>query len=76
MTEWEKYYKILMYKNTSLKPNLNNFKNTDYIRKVKHMEHWWNISIVATAKVPYNKPDLIFWNLEKVSALASTLAAH
>ena len=30
------------------------------------MEYWWNISIMTAAKVPYNKPDIIFWNHEKV----------
>ena len=38
----------------------------EYIRKVKHMEYWWNISIKTATKVPHNKPDLIIWNNEKM----------
>ena len=38
----------------------------EYIRRVKHMEYWWNITIKTATKIPHNKPDLIIWNHEKV----------
>ena len=48
----------------------------EYIRRVKHMEYWWNISIKTATKIPHNKPDLIIWNHKKLSVLPLTLAAH
>ena len=37
----------------------------EYIRRVKHMEYWWNISIKTATKIPHNKPDLTIWNHQK-----------
>ena len=37
----------------------------EYIRRVKHMEYWWNISIKTATKIPHNKPDLMIWNYKK-----------
>ena len=39
----------------------------EYIRRVKHMEYWWNIMIKTETKISHNKPDLIIWNHEKVA---------
>ena len=68
MTEWEKYYTFLIYKNTSLKhfPKVEHLQEPEYIRRIKHMEYWWNITIKTATKIPHNKPDLIIWNHEKV----------
>ena len=38
----------------------------EYIRRVKHMEYRWNITIKTAAKISNNMPDLIIWNQEKV----------
>ena len=38
----------------------------EYIRRVKHMEYWWNITIKTATKIPHNKPNLIIWYHEKV----------
>ena len=38
----------------------------EYIRRVKHMEYWWNIPIKKATKIAHNKPDLVIWNHEKV----------
>ena len=38
----------------------------EYIRRVKHMEYWWNITMKIATKISHNKPDLIIWNHEKV----------
>ena len=38
----------------------------EYMRRVKHMEYWWNITIRTATKIPHNKPDLIIWNHENV----------
>ena len=36
----------------------------EYIRRVKHLEYWWNIPITTATKIPHN--NLIIWNHEKV----------
>ena len=38
----------------------------EYIRRVKHMEYWWNITIKTATKIPHNKPNLIIWYHEKI----------
>ena len=38
----------------------------EYIRRVKHMECWLNITIKTATKIPHNDPDLIIWNHKKV----------
>ena len=37
-----------------------------YIRRVKHMEYWRNITIKTATKIQHNNPDLIIWNHKKV----------
>ena len=36
-----------------------------YIRRVKHMEYWRNITIKTATKIQHNNPDLIIWNHKK-----------
>ena len=38
----------------------------EYIRRVKHMEYSWNITIKIATKISHNKLDLIIWNHKKV----------
>ena len=66
MTEWEKYYTFLIYKNTSLKSKSNTFKNLNIYVELNTRRSWWNITIKTAAKIPHNKPDLIIWNHQKV----------
>ena len=42
----------------------------EYIRRVKHVESWWNITIKTATRIPHNKSDLIIWNHEKVVCTA------
>ena len=37
----------------------------EYIRRGKHMEYWWKISVKTATNIPHNKPDLIIGNHEK-----------
>ena len=37
----------------------------EFIRRVEHMDYWWNIPIKTATKIPHNKPDLIIRNHEK-----------
>ena len=50
----------------------------EYIRRVKHMEYWWNITIKTATKIPHNKPDLIIGNHKKVvcTAVDSSCPLH
>ena len=45
----------------------------EYIRRVEHMEYWWNIPIKTATKI-HNKPDLIIWNHEKFVCTAVELS--
>ena len=50
----------------------------EYIRRVKHMEYWWNITIKTATKIPHNNPDLIIGNHKKVvcTAVDSSCPLH
>ena len=70
MTEWEKYYTFLIYKDTSLKPKSNTFKNLNIYLEL----NTWRTGGISRSrqqkKIPHNKPDLVIWNHEKVVCTA------
>ena len=64
MTECQKYISHIQKHFPETK--VEHLQEPEYIRRVKHMEYLWNITIKTATKIPHNKPDLIIWNHEKV----------
>ena len=56
---------ISYIQNHSPKTKVEQLQEAEYIRRVKHMEYWRNITIKAATKIPYNKPGLVTWNHEE-----------
>ena len=70
MTEWEKILYISHIQRHFPETKVEHLQEPKYIRRVKHMENWWNIKIKTATKIPHNKPDLVIWNLEKAACTA------
>ena len=66
MTEWEKILYISHIQRHFPETKVEHLQEPKYIRRVKHMEYWRNITIKTATKMQHNNPDLIIWNQKKV----------